>query len=82
MSALRYALGAGVFVYGAITLVQLVQNEGVRLQAIAVLGLLCGAGLVTWGRDEHRLKRYEMILLWISVLTFSLYTLLSVGGIT
>jgi Ca2+/Na+ antiporter len=80
VSTLRYALAAGVFVYGAITLVQLVQNEAVHLQAIAVLAVLCVAMLVSWGNDEHRMRRYEMILLWVCVLAFSAYTLLRIGG--
>jgi hypothetical protein len=81
MSTLRYALGTGMFVYGMIVILQLLQNDLVRIQAIAVLGLLCLAGMVTWGTDEHRMKRYEMILLWASVLAFSVYTVLRIGGI-
>jgi uncharacterized membrane protein len=81
VSTLRYALVGGVFFYGVITLLQLIQQETVRLQAIAILAFLCVAGVVTWANDEHRLKRYEMALLWICVLTFSVYTILRMGGL-
>jgi Ca2+/Na+ antiporter len=81
MSTLRVAVAAGAFLYGAIAIVQLVQHETVRVQALAVLLVLCVAAYVTWAHDEHRLKRYEMVLLWICVLTFSLYAGLRIGGL-
>jgi UDP-N-acetylmuramyl pentapeptide phosphotransferase/UDP-N-acetylglucosamine-1-phosphate transferase len=75
------ALMGGATVYAGIVIVQLIENGEVRLQALGALFLLCVSALITWADDEHRLKRYEMVLLWICVLTFSVYTILRTGGL-
>ena len=43
--------------------------------------LLTIAAAITWTQNESGLKRLEMDLLWLCILTFGIYGVLRYGGI-
>lgn len=81
MSMIRNAVAGGAAVYGAILVVQAVQRPSAAPIAIAAALFLAAAGIVFESKDENRLKKMEMALLWVCVGLFLLYGLLKAGGV-
>lgn len=81
MSMIRNAVASGAAVYGAILVVQAVQRPSAAPIAIAAALFLVAAGIVFESKDENRLKKMEMVLLWTCVGLFLLYGLLKAGGV-
>ncbi|MDN5339174.1 MAG: hypothetical protein PWQ30_283 [Euryarchaeota archaeon] len=73
MSMLRLMITAGAVFYVGVFLVQAARNGSVIEQTVAGVILLAVATALTWMRDEHTLKRSEMVLLWVMVLGFLAY---------
>ncbi len=80
MSVIRGALFIGALAYIAVALLELMATASVVVQG-TVAGLFLAATIaLTLLKDEIALKRYEMSLLWMCVLLFGAYAVLSYGG--
>ena len=66
--------------YIIIALVQWVQNQTVQVEAVLFAGILVVLSLIHYTRDEERLKKIEMVGLWMAIALFLGYALLRAGG--
>ena len=78
---IRKAILAACAIYLAITLIQVREAGSVFWQG-AVFGivLLAGSALYLY-RDEHRLERLEVAVLWLCILLFVVYMALTLAGV-
>ena len=78
---IRKAIVAACVIYLAITVIQVREAGSVLWQGI-VFGvvLLAGSTLYLY-RDEHRLERLEIVVLWLCVLLFVLYMAFRLAGV-
>jgi uncharacterized membrane protein len=81
MSVIRGALFIGALAYIAVALLELMATASVAVQAIVAGIFLAATIALTLLNDEIPLKRYEMSLLWMCVLLFGAYAVLSYGGV-
>jgi len=78
---IRKAIIAACVIYLAITVIQVREAGSVLWQGIVFgLVLLAGSALYLY-RDEHRLERLEIVVLWLCVLLFALYMALRLAGV-
>ena len=78
---IRKAIIAACAIYLAITVIQVREAGSVLWQGIVFgLVLLAGSALYLY-RDEHRLERLEIVVLWLCVLLFALYMALRLAGV-
>ncbi|RXE55327.1 hypothetical protein ABH15_11220 [Methanoculleus taiwanensis] len=80
MNLIRTLITLGAVFYTAVMLVQVTTNESILTQAAAGIILLVAVAALTWQRESLALKRYEMTLLWVSVLCFAVYALAGAFG--
>jgi hypothetical protein len=72
-------LAGGVF-YLLINAIQLVQNQSVGGEGLAVgVIYLIGVGAF-WYQEEEPLKKWEYLVIWVAVLLFVAYGMLHYGG--
>lgn len=77
---IREAVAAGVAFYLLVMLVQVVVFPAAMVQGIALAcALLAGLGLYLYRRKDE-LERLEIAVLWVCVLLFLAYALMSLGG--
>ncbi len=74
-------LVAGAVFYVAVAVWQSVINPGIIPEAAAIAILLGGLCLVLAAGNPETVKRGEIAAIWICVLLFAAYGLLSVGGV-
>ncbi len=78
---IRKAIIAASAIYLAITAIQIMENRSVFWQGIVFgMVLLAGSALYLY-RDEHRLERLEVAVLWLCVLLFAVYMALRLAGV-
>jgi hypothetical protein len=78
---IRKAILAAAAIYLSITLVQALANSAVLLQAVVFGAVLAGGGALYFYRDEHRLEKLEVGMLWFSILLFALYMAVKLAGV-
>ena len=78
---IRKAILAGGLIYLAVTIVQLAERGSLLLQAVVFGAVLAGGTALYFYRDEHRLERIEIIILWSCILLFVLYMALRLAGV-
>ncbi|MBP1929255.1 hypothetical protein J2741_001802 [Methanolinea mesophila] len=77
---IREIILAGGAFYLLINIVQLVQNQSVGGEGLAVgVIYLIGVGAF-WSREEEPLKKWEYLVIWVAVLLFVVYGALHYGG--
>ena len=70
---IRKAILAACAIYLAITLIQIRENVSVFWEGIVFGIVLLGGSALYLYRDEHRLERLEVAVLWLCVLLFAVY---------
>ena len=78
---IRKAIIAACVIYLAITALQVVQVGSVLWEGIVFGIVLLGGSALYLYRDEHRLERLEIGVLWLCVLLFALYMALRLAGV-
>jgi len=81
---IRKFITGGALLYVAILAVQIMQNQTVLAEAIAVGVLLLVVAGLSWTHGSgilKVLKRAEMALLWCAIGLFVVYALLNAGGV-
>ena len=71
-------LGGGAYI--VIALVQWVQNQTVQVETVVFAGILVALSLIHYAPDEGRLKKIEMVGLWLAIALFVGYALAKAGG--
>ena len=71
-------IGAGLYI--VIAIVQAAENPAVLAGSVVLVLLLVVVSMLAWLRDKELVKRYEMIMVWCSILLFLLYALIQLGG--
>jgi hypothetical protein len=78
---IRKSILAACAIYLAITLIQVRENASVLWQGIVFgIVLLAGSALYLY-RDEHRLERLEIAVLWLCVFLFAVYMAFQLAGV-
>ena len=78
---IRKAILAACAMYLVITLIQIRENPAVFWQGVVFgIVLLAGSALYLY-RDEHRLERLEVAVLWLCVLLFAAYMVFRLAGV-
>ncbi|MBP2132339.1 multisubunit Na+/H+ antiporter MnhB subunit [Methanomicrobium sp. W14] len=72
---------AGAFVYIIIVLWQGVQRPEVIVQAAVLAAVLLGAACLLFAKDEEKLKKAEMAVVWGCIFLFAVYGILKAAGI-
>jgi len=67
--------------YIVIALVQWFDNQTVQGEALVFAGFLVILSLIHRAPDEERLKKFEMVGLWLMIALFAGYALAKAGGI-
>ncbi len=70
---------AGV-TYIVIALVQWVENQTVQGEALVFAGILVFLSLIHHILDEERVKKFEIVGLWLMIALFAGYALAKAGG--
>lgn len=78
---IRKAILAAGLIYLAVTIVQLAERGSLLLEAVVFGAVLAGGTALYFYRDEHRLERIEIIILWSCILLFVLYMALKLAGV-
>jgi hypothetical protein len=78
---IRKAILAAAAIYLGITLLQAVARGSLLLQAAVFGAVLAGGAALYFYRDEHRLERLEVSILWFCILLFVLYLALKLAGV-
>lgn len=78
---IRKAILASAVIYLAITLIQARERASVLLDAVVFGALLSAGAALYFYRDEHRLEKIEVTVLWICILLFVLYMTLKLAGV-
>lgn len=81
MNLIRNCLLTSILLYIGIFLIQGAATAAVLVAAIIGILILLGIGSTLFISDEKQLKKFEMILIWCSILFFAVYGLLVAGGI-
>ncbi|NLA38455.1 MAG: hypothetical protein GX882_03530 [Methanomicrobiales archaeon] len=71
----------GGVAYIIIALVQGMQNQAVQTDAVLFAGVLVVLSLIHYVRSEERLKKVEVMGLWLAIALFAGYALLRAGGL-
>jgi len=81
MSLIRLSMVAGAALYIGLFLIQ--GTLAISVLYAAIIGSLILIGLASrlFVSSEEQAKKYEMILIWCSLLTFAVYGLLFAGGV-
>ena len=78
---IRKAIIAACAIYLAITIIQVREAGSVFWQGIVFgIVLLAGSALYLY-RDEHRLERMEIGVLWLCILLFAAYMAFRLAGV-
>jgi hypothetical protein len=78
---IREAILFAGFLYGLITLAQIIGRPSVLAEGIVAAAALAIATACYFLKDEHRLHTAEIAALWAAVLLFVVYGILRYGGI-
>jgi len=81
MSLIRYSLLAAIMLYIGIFLIEGSVAPPVLLASIIGIVLLLALISTLFVRDEERLRKTEMILVWCCVLAYAVYGLIRAGGL-
>jgi len=81
MNLIQKGITIGAVFYIAVALIQMSESSLILPECVGIAVLLTIAGAITWIQDESGLKRLEMNLLWLCILTFGIYAILRYGGI-
>jgi hypothetical protein len=78
---IRKAILAAAAIYLGITLLQAVARGSLLLQAVVFGAVLAGGTALYFYRDEHRLEKLEITILWSCILLFVLYMAVKLAGV-
>jgi hypothetical protein len=78
---IRKAILAAAAIYLGITLLQAAARGSLLLQAVVFGAVLAGGTALYFFRDEHKLEKVEISILWICILLFVLYMALKLAGV-
>jgi len=81
MSLIRLSMVAGVALYIGLFMVQSAYMASILYAAIIGSLILIGLASRLFTSNEEQAKKYEMILIWCSLLTFAIYGILYAGGV-
>ncbi|MCP1662745.1 MAG: hypothetical protein D5R99_09590 [Methanocalculus sp. MSAO_Arc1] len=81
MSLIKFSLIAGAVFYIGLFLIEGTVEPALLSAGIIGSVLLLAVIATLFLRDEEKLKKAEMILLWIICCTFAVYGLLFAGGV-
>jgi len=81
MNLIQKGITIGAVFYIAVALIQMTEYSLILPECAGIAVLLTIAAAITWTQNESGLKRLEMALLWLCILTFGLYGVLRYGGI-
>jgi len=81
MNLIQKGITIGAVFYIVVALIQMSEHVLILPEGVGIAVLLTIAGAITWIQDESRLKRLEMNLLWLCILTFGIYAALRYGGL-
>jgi uncharacterized membrane protein len=78
---IRKAILAAAAIYLGITLLQAAARGSLLLQAVVFGAVLAGGTALYFFRDEHKLEKVEISILWICILLFVLYMAPKLAGV-
>jgi hypothetical protein len=78
---IRKAILAAAAIYLGITLLQAAARGSLLLQAVVFGAVLAGGTALYFYRDEHRLEKLEITILWSCILLFVLYMAVKLAGV-
>jgi hypothetical protein len=78
---IRKAILAAAAIYLGITLLQAAARGSLLLQAVVFGAVLAGGTALYFFRDEHKLEKVEISILWICILLFVLYMAVKLAGV-
>lgn len=81
MNLIQKGITIGAVFYIAVVLIQMSEHSLILSECVGIAVLLTIAAVITWIQDESGLKRLEMNLLWLCILTFGIYGVLRYGGL-
>jgi len=77
---IRKAILAAGLIYLAVIVFQVAARGSLLLQAAIFGAVLAGGTALYFYRDEHKLEKVEITVLWICILLFVLYMAVKIGG--
>ena len=78
---IRKAILAAGLIYLAVVIIQLAERTSLLVEAVVFGAVLAGGTALYFYRDEHRLERIEVIILWSCILLFALYMAMKIAGV-
>ncbi len=81
MNLIQKGITVGAVFYIAVALIQMAEYSVILPECAGIAFLLTIAAVITWLQNESGLKRLEMNLLWLCILTFAIYGVLRYGGL-
>ena len=78
---IRKAILAAGLIYLAVIIFQLAARVSLLLEVVIFGAVLAGGTALYFYRDEHRLERIEIIILWSCIFLFVLYMALKLAGV-
>ncbi|MCK9277305.1 MAG: hypothetical protein M0P22_04370 [Methanoculleus sp.] len=70
----------GGAVYIVIALLQWLDNQTIQGEAVVLAGVLVALSLIHHASSEERLKKFEMVGLWLMIALFAGYAIAKAGG--
>ena len=78
---IRKAILAAGLIYIAVIIFQVAARVSLLLEVVIFGAVLAGGTALYFYRDEHKLEKVEITVLWICVLLFALYMAVKLAGV-